>query len=74
MTRKFPSQSLDVVRLRVKKLNTRYMRLFFLLPVEFTDIVQLGPRSKILVLMFGPKINTKVAFNTHHHHPPQFQT
>ena len=31
-------------------------------------IVQLGPRSK-QSLRFRPKMNTKVAFNTHHHPP-----
>ena len=29
-------------------------------------------QSKVLVLWFGPKMNTKVTVNTHHHHhPPQ---
>ena len=38
----------------------------------FHDNVQLGPipstRTKV---QFGPKQNTKVAFNHHHHHPPK---
>ena len=34
-------------------------------------IVQLGPRSsKVLVLRFGTKMNTQVAFNTYHPPPP----
>ena len=35
--------------------------------IYFGDIVQLGPRSKQSLIL---KMNTKVAFNTHHHQPP----
>ena len=36
-------------------------------------VVQLGPKESIsprTKFQFGPKLNTKVAFNTHHHHHP----